>query len=98
MRTNLELSKTIIVRALTHLLLLEAVPASTFPIVDVVSNGVVLPLPPPLHALGAAGVRVTANTTRLTVFAFFYGLSFGLTPSMLTIQPAYLFGRAREPP
>lgn len=40
-------------------------------------------------------LAITRSTPRLYIFACVYGLSFGLTHSLLTMQPVYLFGRLR---
>lgn len=81
-----------LVFCLVHVLLLEPTTGA---------SNAVLALPPALsHALaavGASSIRVTTSSTRFRAFAVLYGLSFGLTHSMLTIQPAHLFGRVHLP-
>jgi MFS family permease len=52
-----------------------------------------------LLELGAPGgtLAVTHSLPRLLAFAGVYGLSFGLTHSLITMQPAQLFGRVHLP-
>ena len=42
-------------------------------------------------------LRVATSQTRRLSFAFVYGSSFGVTHSLLTVQPAHLFGRLHLP-
>ena len=44
-----------------------------------------------------ASVAVTRSAPRLVAFAIVYGSSFGLTHSLLTVQPVHLFGRVHLP-
>jgi len=75
----------------THLLLLE--PFATTATATTASADVVALL----RGLLTGGVRVTRSKPRILAFAVLYGMSFGMTHTILTVQPAYLFGRVHLP-
>ena len=87
-----------------HLLLLEPAPlpsptpsgfASTLH--DAPAFAPAFALPSHLRWLGVDALRVTRSSARLGVFVCVYGLGFGLTHSLINVQPAHLFGRVRLP-